>query len=315
MSRKRRTFSPKFKSDIVIELLKGEKDLTMLATENGIQPNLLRKWKNEFLDNASIVFDDKREENLMDQLAQERKEKNAHVKKAGQLTMQVDWLKKNLKKFADQTTRVNLVRSLLTTKELPVSTGAALAGINRTSIYYEGSPVSGEELQREAIIDRPRTDNPTWGARQMSAQLKLRGHNVGRRKAGRHMREMDIHPMYPKMNLSKRTQGSKVFPYLLRNAVITRPNQAWSVDVTYIPIKRGFVFLTAVIDWHSRCVAGWFGDDALDTRMVIDALNMAFKVAKPEILNSGQRCQFTSEKHVSFLRENGVRQSMDGKRR
>jgi len=94
MSRKRRTFSPKFKSDIVIELLKGEKDLTTLATENDIQPNLLRKWKNEFLDNASVVFDDKREEDLRDKLAQERKEKAAYAKKVGQLTMQVDWLKK-----------------------------------------------------------------------------------------------------------------------------------------------------------------------------------------------------------------------------
>ena len=94
MSRKRRTFSPKFKSDIVIELLKGEKDLTTLATENDIQPNLLRKWKNEFLDNAQVVFDDKREEDLRDKLAQERKEKAAYAKKVGQLTMQVDWLKK-----------------------------------------------------------------------------------------------------------------------------------------------------------------------------------------------------------------------------
>lgn len=94
MSRKRRTFSPKFKSDIVIELLKGEKDLTTLATENDIQPNLLRKWKNEFLDNAQIVFDDKREEDLKDKLVRERKENAAYAKKVGQLTMQVDWLKK-----------------------------------------------------------------------------------------------------------------------------------------------------------------------------------------------------------------------------
>ena len=203
----------------------------------------------------------------------------------------------------------------MTTKELPVSTGADLADINRTSIYYEGSPVSDEELQCKAIIDRLHTDHPTWGARQMSAQLRLRGHNVGRRKAGRYMREMDIHPIYPKMNLSKRMQESKVFPYLLRNAVITRPNQAWSIDITYIPMKHGFVFLTAVIDWYSRCIVGWSVDDTLDTRMVIDALNMAFKVAKPEILNSDQGCQFTSERYISFLKENGIRQSMDGKGR
>ena len=121
MSRQRRNFSAKFKSDLVIDLLKGEKDLNTLATKNNIQPNLLRNWKKEFLNNTSVVFDDKREESLKDKLVEERKEKAEYAKKVGQLTMQVDWLKKNLKKFADLTTRVSLVQNLLTTKELPAS--------------------------------------------------------------------------------------------------------------------------------------------------------------------------------------------------
>ena len=154
--------------------------------------------------------------------------------------------------MSDLTTRVNLVRSLSTTKELPVSTGAKLLDINRTSVYYGGLPVSQEELECKVIIDHLHTDNPTWGARQMSAQLKLRGYHVGRRKAGRYMREMDITPIYPKMNLSKRMKQAKVCPYLLRNAVIDRPNQAWSIDITYIPMKHGFLYLTAIIDWYSR---------------------------------------------------------------
>ena len=119
MSRQRRNFSAKFKSDLVIELLKGEKDLNTLAVENNIQPNLLRNWKKEFLDNASVVFDDKREENLKEKLAEERKEKSEYAKKVGQLTMQVDWLKKNLKKFVDLTTRVNLVQNLLRLRNYP----------------------------------------------------------------------------------------------------------------------------------------------------------------------------------------------------
>lgn len=315
MSRKRRNFSAKFKSDLVIELLKGEKDLNTLATENNIQPNLLRNWKREFLNNASAVFDDKREENLKEKLVEERKEKAEYAKKVGQLTMQVDWLKKNLKKFADPTTRVNLVRNLLTTKELPASVGASLLDINRTSIYYKGSPVSDDELACKEIIDHLHTDNPTWGARQMSAQLKARGYRVGRRKARRYMNEMDIHPIYPKMNLSKRMQQAKVCPYLLRNAVIDKPNQAWSIDITYIPIKHGFLYLTAVIDWYSRCIVGWEVDDTLDTRMVLNALNKAFKIAKPQILNSDQGCQFTSQQYIDFVKENGIRQSMDGKSR
>ena len=315
MSRKRRNFSAKFKSDLVIELLKGEKDLNTLATENNIQPNLLRNWKREFLNNASTVFDDKREENFKEKLVEERKEKAEYAKKVGQLTMQVDWLKKNLKKFADLTTRVNLVRNLLTTKELPASVGASLLDINRTSIYYKGSPVSDDELACKEIIDHLHTDNPTWGARQMSAQLKARGYRVGRRKARRYMNEMDIHLIYPKMNLSKRMQQAKVCPYLLRNAVIDKPNQAWSIDITYIPIKHGFLYLTAVIDWYSRCIVGWEVDDTLDTRMVLNALNKAFKIAKPQILNSDQGCQFTSQQYIDFVKGNGIRQSMDGKSR
>ena len=115
MSRQRRNFSAKFKSDLVIELLKGEKDLNTLATENNIQPNLLRNWKKEFLTNATHAFENKREDNLREKLAEERKETAEYAKKVGQLTMQVDWLKKNLKKFVDLTTRVSLVQNLLTT--------------------------------------------------------------------------------------------------------------------------------------------------------------------------------------------------------
>ena len=223
--------------------------------------------------------------------------------------------KKNLKKLSDLTTRVNLVRNLSTTKELPVSTGAKLLGINRTSVYYGGIPVSEEELECKSIIDHLHTDNPTWGARQISAQLKLRGYQVGRRKAGRYMREMDITPIYPKMNLSKRMKQAKVCPYLLRNAVIDRPNQAWSIDITYLPMKHGFLYLTAIIDWYSRCIVGWDVDDTLDTTMVINACKKAFKVAKPLIINSDQGSQFTSDKYIDFIRNNGIRQSMDGKSR
>jgi putative transposase len=315
MSRTRRNFSAKFKADLVIELLKGEKDLNTLASENSIQPNLLRNWKKEFLDKSPVVFDDSREDNLKEKLSLERKEKTEYAKKVGQLTMQVDWLKKNLMKLLDPTMRVNLVKSLSKTKELTVKTGAALLGINRTSVYYKGTSITEEELVCKEIIDHLHTDNPTWGARQMSSQLKRCGYKVGRKKARCYMNEMGIDSIYPKMNLSKRQQQAKVSPYLLRNAVIDRPNQAWSIDITYVPIKHGFVYLTAIIDWYSRCIVGWEVDDTLDTRMVIAAVKKAFKVSKPEILNSDQGVQFTSIEYRNFLCKNKIRQSMDGKNR
>lgn len=183
MSCTKRTYSPEFKAKLVLEVLKGEKELNVIATENDIQPNLLRNWKKEFLDKASVVFDDSREENLKEKLASERKEKDQYAKKVGQLTMQVDWLKKSLKKCLDLTKRVNLARSLSKTDK---------------------KEISAEELICKRIFDQIHTENLFWGARQMSAPLKLRGYHIGRKKARRYMNEMVIDPIYTKMNLSKR---------------------------------------------------------------------------------------------------------------
>ena len=149
--------------------------------------------------------------------------------------------------MSDLTTRVNLVRNLSTTKELPVSTGAKLLGINRTSVYYGGIPVSEEELECKAIIDHLHTDN-------------LPGEPV---RCLLNLNCADIRLVAVKQ--------AKVCPYQLRNAVIDRPNQAWSTDITYIPMKHGFLYLTAIIDWYSRCIVGWDVDDTLDTTMVINA--------------------------------------------
>ena len=215
----------------------------------------------------------------------------------------------------DRTTKQSILQNLLTTKELPLSTAAVLLDLNRTSIYYTPVGVSEEELACKKIIDRLHTDNPAWGARQMSAQLKRRGYHIGRKKTRRYMTEMAIDPIYPKMNLSKRAHDAHIMPYLLKNAVINRPNQAWSIDITYIPMEHGFIYLTAIIDWYSRYIVAWDLDDTLDTRSVMNAVNKALKVAKPEIINSDQGPQFTSDEYRIFLKERGIRQSMDGKSR
>lgn len=215
----------------------------------------------------------------------------------------------------DLTGRVNLVRELINTKELPVKTGARLLDVNRTSVYYKGTPVAQIELESKALIDKWHTDNPTWGSRQMSKQLQAAGYKIGRTKTRRYMAEMTIIAIYPKPNLSKASHENKIYPYLLQNAVITRTNQAWSIDITYIRLKHGFVYLTAIIDWYSRCIVGWELDDTLDTSMVINALKKAFRVATPEILNSDQGCQFTSQEYTEFVKKHNVKISMDGKRR
>lgn len=211
--------------------------------------------------------------------------------------------------------RVNLLRAQKGSKELPLSTVAELLDVNRTSAYYKSKDPSTVELAIKDSIDRMHTDNPSWGSRQISKQLKRQGFDIGRLKTRRYMQEMDIHAIYPKPNLSKPAKGHKIYPYLLRNVDIVRPNQAWSIDITYIRLKHGFVYLTAIIDWHSRLIVGWELDDTLSTNMVKSALEKAFTVAKPVILNSDQGSQFTSHDYISYVEGHKVKISMDGKSR
>ena len=302
MSRTRRKFSSQFKADLCVELLKGEKDLNSLASENSLLPNLLRNWKKDFLEKCSKAFDDTSENYWKEKYLAEHREKEDYARKVGQLAMQVDWLKKNLRRLLDQDTKTSLLQSLSKSracasgrereKKLSVRIAAGLPGLNRTSIYYKhrNNKSAEEELACRALIDRIHTDNPSWGARQLSKQPRLRGFKAGRFRTMRFMREMGIDAIYPKMNLSKRQKKAQILPYLLKNVDIKRPSQAWSIDITYIPIKHGFLYLTAIIDWYSRCIVGWEVDDTLDTRMVIQAVRKAFRIAKPEILNSDQGC-------------------------
>lgn len=230
---KKRTFSAEFKAKIVIELLNGEKELNAIASENNIAPNQLRNWKNEFLANAADAFDNKKDEKLKEALKVSEADKDELYKKVGQLTTQVDWLKINLKNCLDLVGRVNLLRAQKDNKELPLSTIAKLLDINRSSAYYKSKDPSETKLAIKNAIDRMHTDNPTWGSRQLSKQLKKQGFDIGRLKTRRYMQEMDIHVIYPKPNLSKPAKGHKTYPYLLRNVDIVRPNQAWSIDITY----------------------------------------------------------------------------------
>jgi putative transposase len=177
------------------------------------------------------------------------------------LTAQINWLKKNLKKCLDLTGRVNLLHvqkaeieqqkhDLNREKPLPLSTVSVLLDVNRTSVYYTPKEPSELEVAAKHSIDKMHTDNPSWGSRQLSKQLKKQGINIGRLKTRRYMGEMRIQAIYPKPNLSKPAKGHKVYPYLLRNAYISRANQAWSIDITYIRLRHGFIYLTAIIDWY-----------------------------------------------------------------
>jgi putative transposase len=165
------------------------------------------------------------------------------------------------------------------------------------------------------LIDRQYLKTPFYGSRRMTDFLKDLGHMVNRKHVQRLMRLMSIEAMYPKPNTSKPNKEHKVYPYLLKNLKIDRPNQAWAVDITYIPMKKGFQYLVAIIDWYSRYIISWRLSNSLDKDFCIEALKDALKTGKPEIFNSDQGCQFTSTEFTDVLKEHSIQISMDGKGR
>jgi putative transposase len=158
---------------------------------------------------------------------------------------------------------------------------------------------------------------PYLGVRKLRIKLQFKDHIlVGRKLIARYMAEMGIYAVYPKPNLSKRNMQHKIYPYLLKNLVINRPNQVWSIDITYIAMGRSHMYLTAIIDWYSRYIVGWELSDTLDTAPVLAAVKGAIsRYCKPEIINSDQGSQFTSDNYTMYLKAENIRQSMDGKAR
>ncbi len=165
------------------------------------------------------------------------------------------------------------------------------------------------------LIDEQYTKTPFYGSRRMTEQLKRSGHMVNRKRIVRLMELMGLQAIYPRKNLSKLNSGHKVYPYLLRDLSIDRVNHVWSTDITYIPLTKGFMYLSAVIDWYSRYVLAWRLSNTLDTGFCLDALDEALKSGKPEIFNTDQGVQFTSSAFTGRLEAEGIRISMDGRGR
>lgn len=166
------------------------------------------------------------------------------------------------------------------------------------------------------LIDRVHLERPFYGARKVAVVLTQGGHKVCRKRAGRLMRVMGIETIYRKPNLSRRHPQHQVYPYLLRNMTIDRVHQVWSCDITYIPMKQGFLYLVAVIDWHSRMVLSWRLSNTMDKSFCVEAVKEALgKYGAPEIFNTDQGVQFTCAAFIAQLQERGIRISMDGKGR
>jgi putative transposase len=193
-----------------------------------------------------------------------------------------------------------------------VSVQADLLGINRTSLYYKPQAPSESDLLVKAAIDRIYTNRPEFGYRRITIWLKKHeGMVINHKAVLRHMRQMGIQAVYPRQNTSKPDPANKVYPYLLKDIKAAAPNHIWSIDITYIPIRHSWLYLTAILDWYSRYVIAWMIDDTLEIDFVLETCQAALKIAKPVIMNSDQGSHFTSPKYTELFLKAGSLISMD----
>ena len=199
------------------------------------------------------------------------------------------------------------------THALPVARQCQLLQLARSTAYYQPMPVSSETLALMRRMDELHLQYPFAGARMLRDLLRQEGHAIGRRHVATLMRRMGLEALYRKPHLSRRHPAHRVYPYLLRDREISRPNHVWAADITYIPMARGFVYLFVVLDWASRRVLAWRLSNTLTTDFCLEAVREAVtRYGCPEIFNTDQGCQFTSQEFTGLLKDHGIQISMDG---
>lgn len=198
--------------------------------------------------------------------------------------------------------------------QLSISRQAGMLGISRGSVYYQPRPASDVDLKLMRRIDELHMELPFAGSRMLQGLLVQEGFKVGRLHVATLMKRMGITALYRKPNTSKPAPGHKIYPYLLRNIPVTRPNQVWAMDITYIPMARGFIYLAAVVDWFTRRILAWRVSITLEADFCIEAVEEALaRHGAPEIFNTDQGSQFTSIEFIKVLADREIKISMDGK--
>nr|WP_234992341.1 IS3 family transposase [Roseisalinus antarcticus] len=303
--RPRRNHSPAFKAKVAVAAIKGEKTLIELAQDFDVHPNQIKQWRDQLLEGATGVFGEASKaepEPVIDV-------KTLHAK-IGELTLENDFLRRarqggsaaERKKMIDRTAKLSVGRQ------------AKVLGISRGSVYYQPRPVRAGDLKLMHRIDKLHMEFPFAGSRMLQGLLVQEGFKVGRLHVATLMKRMGIEALYRKSNTSKPAPGHKIYPYLLRKLPITRPNQVWAMDITYIPMARGFIYLAAVLDWFTRRVLSWRVSITLEADFCIEALEEALaRHVQPEIFNTDQGSQFTSADFIKVLASREIKISMDGK--
>ncbi|MCY9511153.1 IS3 family transposase, partial [Paenibacillus larvae] len=311
---KRNRYTSEFKTKVVLEVLREEQTVNEIAAKYELSPVMISRWKSEFLERASMVFEKKNNET--DKLRKEYESKQEHLQKlVGQLTVEIDWLKKNLALNEPLEARKMMVER--NHAEINVKRQADLLSVNRTSVYRHRKEhrESEENVQIMHRIDEIYMEHPYFGYRRMTRFLRDHGFEINYKRVRRLMQFMGLEAIYPKPNLSKRLHAKYTRPYLLRGLTIDRPNQVWGIDITYLRMGKGFMYLFNIIDWYSRKVIDYELSSTLEKSFVLKCLKRAFSRCKPEIMNSDQGSHFTNADYLELLEKEGIKVSMDGKGR
>ncbi|MFC0813534.1 IS3 family transposase [Paracoccus panacisoli] len=308
---KRRNHDAAFKARVALEAVKEERTVSELAAEYGVHPTMIHQWKRSLLEGASGIFERGGKAAVAVEVAEETV-RDLYAK-IGELAVANDFLSRKAQALDRQVRRGVIER---THPKLSVGAQCRLLSISRSSFYYAPQGETAMNLDLMLLIDKQFLDTPFYGVRQMTWHLQNEGHAVNQKRIRRLMRLMRLMPIYQKPDTSKPARGHKTYPYLLGGMRVKRPNHVWCADITYIPMRKGFLYLVAIMDWSTRKVLAWRISNTLETDFCIEALNEAIhKFGPPEIMNTDQGSQFTSFAWTDRLKRVGTRISMDGKGR
>jgi len=326
MARKKgQTYSAEQKAKIVLELLKEEQTISQLATKYKVTAKSITNWKKQFMENASKVFEDNAYSKEQQKKIEKLQEENDELAKTlGRTTVERDWAVGKLKSL-DLSSKRSLVDSKLI---IPKTRQCQLLGLSRSSLYYKPRPMTLQNKKILDAIDEIYTDNPEYGYRMIHRQLVENGHSIGKERVLKYMGLLGIQAIYPTKRriTSLKNSEHKIYPYLLKEywtdtgkskqVQVDNPNEVWSGDITYIRMNGGFMYLAAIIDWHSRAILSYKLSNTMDATLATDVLEVALsKYPAPKIFNSDQGSQYTSNEHTQILKVHNIRISMNGKGR
>jgi putative transposase len=320
MSTKRKSYSADFKAKLVLEVLEGEKTLNEIASAYEVLPKNLMNWKKQFMENMSLAFDKSVVvKEYKDAIESLKKSNDDLAKKVGNLTIEKDFLEGKLVSLASSKERKHLVD---TKYNLSLNKQCQLLHVSKSVLYYKRTkPFSSHsDLKVLDAINAIYSDFPSYGYRRMHKQLIKDGYHVGKRFVRKAMKYMGIEAIYTKPKTTMANKEHYKYAYLLKEfrddagrMMIERTNQVWSTDITYIKLARGFVYLAAIIDWHSKKIVSWKLSNTMDVSLATDVLKEALALyPKPEIFNTDQGSQYTAKAHTEILKKHNIKISMDG---